>query len=118
MPSHRNPRFYFDDILDAVSNIEEFTRGISFAEFETDKKTLHAVLRNLEIIGEACRQVPRTIKSQCPQIPWQRISAMRNIIAHEYFGVDVEIAWKVCQKDIRELEALIREIYDDIPNSI
>lgn len=116
--SRRNPRFYFDDILDAVSNIEEFTRGISFLEFEADKKTLHAVLRNLEIIGEACRQIPRTIKAQYPQIPWRRISAMRNVITHEYFGVDTEIAWKVCQKDIKELEKQVREIYNDIPDSL
>jgi len=119
MPSRRSPRFYFDDILTAIADINQFTSGINSAgELEQDRKTLHAVFRNLEIIGEACRQMPRKVKASHPEIDWRRIGDMRNIIAHEYFGVDVEIAWRVIQKDLRILEKQIREIYDDLPDSI
>lgn len=117
MPSHRSPRFYFDDILTAVADIRQFTNGINSAEeLERDRKTLHAVFRNLEVIGEACRQMPRKVKSDHPQIEWRRISDIRNIITHEYFGVDVEIAWRIIQKDLPLLEKQILEIYNDIPD--
>ncbi len=119
MPSRRSPRFYFDDILAAIADIDQFTNGInSSEELERDRKTLHAVFRNLEIIGEACRQMPRKVKTDQPQIEWRRIADMRNIITHEYFGVDVEIAWRVIQKDLRVLEKQIRKIYDDIPDNL
>ncbi len=119
MPSRRSPRFYFDDILTAIADIRQFTNGITSAEeLERDRKTLHAVFRDLEVIGEACRQMPRKIKADYPQIDWRRIGDMRNIITHEYFGVDVEIAWRVIQKDLPVLEQQIQEIYNDIPDKI
>ncbi|MBI1793407.1 MAG: DUF86 domain-containing protein [Chloroflexi bacterium] len=119
MPSRRSPRFYFDDILTAIADIHEFTSGVnSSEELERDRKTLHAVFRNLEIIGEACRQMPRKVKTNHPQIEWRRIADMRNIITHEYFGVDVEIAWRVIQKDLRVLEKQIQEICNDIPDNV
>jgi uncharacterized protein with HEPN domain len=119
MPSRRSPRFYFDDILTAIIDIHEFTSGIiSSEELVRDRKTLHAVFRNLEVLGEACRQMPRTIKTEYPQIDWRRIGDMRNIITHEYFGVDIEIAWRIIQKDLPVLEKQVREIYNNFPDKI
>jgi uncharacterized protein with HEPN domain len=113
--SQRNPRFYLDDILTSCSNIREFTKGISTAQdLERDLKTYHAVLRNIEVIGEACRQMPRKIKNKYPEIPWREIGDMRNFITHEYFGVDAEIAWQVCERYLPKLEKQIAEINPDV----
>jgi uncharacterized protein with HEPN domain len=114
--SPRNSRLYLDDILAASRNISVFLVGVNSAEdLDHDLKTFHAVIRNIEIIGEACRQMPRTLKARYSQIPWQKISNMRNVIAHEYFGVDAELVWQVCQKSIPALEEQIKGIYDDFP---
>jgi uncharacterized protein with HEPN domain len=116
--SPRSARFYLDDILAASRNIAAFLVGINSAdELAHDLKTFHAVIRNIEIIGEACRQMPRGLKTRYSQIPWQKISNMRNIIAHEYFGVDSELVWQVCRKSIPELEAQVKDIYADFPQA-
>ena len=116
--SPRSARFYLDDIFAASRNISTFLVGINSAdELEHDLKTFHAVIHNIEIIGEACRQMPRSLKTRYSQIPWQKISNMRNIIAHEYFGVDAELVWQVCQKSIPELEGQIKNIYADFPQA-
>jgi len=112
--SPRNARFYLDDILTASRNISAFLADINSAdELEHDLKTFHAVIRNIEIIGEACRQMPRGLKTRYSQIPWQKIANMRNVIAHEYFGVDTELVWQVCRKSVPELEEQVRVIYPD-----
>ena len=112
--SPRNARFYLDDILAASDNITHFLTGVNSSdELEHDLKTFHAVIRNIEIIGEACRQMPRSVKNRYSQIPWQKISNMRNVIAHEYFGVDAELVWQVCRKSVPALEEQIKVIYND-----
>jgi len=85
-------------------------RGLNFEQFSKDEKTIDAVIRNLEIIGEAVRKVPDSVKTTHSDIDWFAIIGMRNIIIHEYFGVDIEEVWKTIKKDIPELESTIKAI--------
>mgnify|MGYP001588903647 FL=1 len=86
----RELRDYLNDILEMIGNIRNFTEGISYEELEGDKKTLYAVIRCLEVLGEAVKKIPSYIREEHPEIPWQEIAGMRDKLIHEYFGVDIE----------------------------
>ncbi|MEW5901215.1 MAG: DUF86 domain-containing protein [Acidobacteriota bacterium] len=103
-------RDYLNDILEMIADIGEFTKSLTFEEFKRDKKTVYAVIRCLEVIGEASKQIPSNIKNHHKQIPWGDIATMRNKLIHEYFGADVDIIWHTFQEDLRPLEAAIKEI--------
>lgn len=88
----------------ACGEILEFTRRLRNAdELGRDRRTYLAVVRSLEVIGEAARQMPRSFKSEHPEIPWREVASLRNVIAHEYFGLDNEIIWDVIQSRIPDL---------------
>jgi uncharacterized protein with HEPN domain len=96
--SSRNPKLNVDDIVQACQDILDFTKATADAEgLEKDRRTFLAVVRSLEIIGEAGRQMPRSFKEKHPEIPWREIASLRNVIAHEYFGLDKTILWDVIQ---------------------
>ena len=102
--SSRSPKLYIDDILQACHDILDFTKEMSGAEgLGKDRRTYLAVVRSLEIIGEAARQMPRDFKSEHPEIPWREVASLRNVIAHEYFGLDNEIIWDAIQTRIPDL---------------
>jgi uncharacterized protein with HEPN domain len=103
-------RDYLNDTLEMIANIGEFTKSLTFEEFKKDKKTVYAVIRCLEVIGEASKQIPSNVKKHYEQIPWEDIAAMRNKLIHEYFGADVEIIWHTVQEDLGPLEAAVKEI--------
>jgi len=97
------PRDYkqqLDDILQAIAFIREYVNDMDFNAFEADKKTQHAVIRNLEVIGEAARIIPDEIKKKSEEIEWNKIIALRNILIHEYFGVNLKIIWDVIQNKL------------------
>jgi uncharacterized protein with HEPN domain len=83
---------------------------MSFEDFAADRKTTNAVIRSLEIIGEAAKKIPSEIRRQYPLIPWNEIAGMRDKLIHEYFGVDLEIVWETIQNDLNELEKIIHDI--------
>jgi uncharacterized protein with HEPN domain len=83
---------------------------ISFEQFQSDKKTIDAVLRNLEIIGEAVRHVPETVQERYSDLPWAEMRAMRNIVAHQYFGVNLNIVWNTTQSNLPPIVAKLEEI--------
>src|SRR5258708_1755007 len=85
----RDSRVYLEDILEAAGKIRTYIDGLDFGAFSNDSKTQDAVVRNLEIIGEAVRSLPEDVRSRRPEIDWRRIQGLRNILIHEYFGVDV-----------------------------
>ena len=111
--SERDFRVYCADILDSGSTIMEFVNGLSFQEFCDDRKTYSAVIREFEIIGEAVGNLPERQKQRHPDIEWQDIKDFRNLLIHEYFGVDLEIVWKIIKDDLPSLLNAIREIVDE-----
>lgn len=106
----RNYNLYLKDILDAMESIEKFVEGMSFANFVGDDKTVSAVIRKFEIIGEATKQIPDEIRAKYPKIPWKEMAGMRDRLIHFYFGVDHNLVWETSQKRIPELMPLLREI--------
>ena len=108
--SERDFRFYCADILDSSTAVLEFVNGLSFEDFCEDRKTYSAVIREFEIIGEAVGKLPDELKKRRPEIEWQDIKDFRNLLAHEYFGVDLEIVWKIIKDDLPVLLAGVKEI--------
>jgi len=108
--SERDFRLYCADILDSGKAILEFVKGLKFEEFCKDRKTYSAVIREFEIIGEAAGKLPDEPRRSHPHIAWQDIKDFRNLLTHEYFGVDLEIVWKIIQEDLPDLMAAVREI--------
>ncbi|MDG6250095.1 DUF86 domain-containing protein [Methanocalculus sp.] len=89
-----------DDILQATGKIRDYTRDMTYESFLQDLKTQDAVIRNLEIVGEAVKNLPKSIKEQYPEIPWRFISGMRDKLIHHYFGVSLVIVWETAHSDI------------------
>jgi uncharacterized protein with HEPN domain len=106
----RDYKLYLHDIKEAVEKIETFTKGLTFEEFAKDTKTVDAVIRNLEIMGEAAKHVPKKVKGRHADIDWKAMAGMRNILTHEYFGVRMGIIWKTIGERLPELRYKIEEI--------
>lgn len=106
----KTPRVYLEDILESVLKIESYTKGMTWRKFERDGKAQDAVMRRLEIIGEAAKKVPDAIKGAHPDIPWRQIAGMRDILIHEYGEVREERVWKTVQDDLAPLKSGIKEI--------
>ncbi len=103
-------RLYLNDIHEAIDRIEEYLNGRTFEEFSKNTLVIDAVIRNFEIIGEAAKQIPLEIKTENPLIKWKEMSGMRDKLAHEYFGVNIEILWKTAKNRLPVLKPLIKEL--------
>src|SRR5688500_3366295 len=101
--SKRNSELLIGDIVEAAKKIERYTKGISFDEFINDDKTIDAVIRNFEIIGEASNRLPEEFKRINNNIDWTRIKGFRNRIVHDYFGIDHSIVWNIIQNYLPEM---------------
>jgi uncharacterized protein with HEPN domain len=101
---------YLDDILGAIEKIAAFTAGLSLDQFAEDAKTLDAVVRNLEIIGEAAKNIPEQTRSKSAQIEWRKLAGLRDILIHRYFAIDVHIIWDVVQNRLPLLRKQVEEI--------
>src|SRR5580698_450889 len=93
--SKRSSQLLLEDIIDCANKILTYTEGLSFEQFVADSKTVDAVIRNFEVIGEAANRLPEELKDQFPQIDWHRIRGFRNRIVHDYMGIDYKIVWLV-----------------------
>lgn len=106
----RESKLYIKDILDCIEKIETYTKGLVFKEFTNNEIVIDAVIRNLEIIGEASKNIPLGIKSLHKEIPWKEMSGMRDRITHEYFGVDLRIVWKTIKHSLPVLKKNIKPL--------
>lgn len=108
--TERTYRMYMEDILISMNRILEYVEGFSVFDFSKDYKTVDAVIRNFEIIGEATRNVPEEVKARHPEVPWDEMYLLRNKASHEYFGIDYEIIWDIVSNYIPENRAQIEKV--------
>lgn len=106
----RTYRLFLEDMLLSMNRVAEYIKGLSFTEFKHDYKTVDAVIRNFEVIGEASKNMPNKIKEKYSMVPWEEMYLMRNKISHEYFGIDYEILWDVASNYLPENKYQIEEI--------
>lgn len=110
---HRTFLHYLHDIHEAAGRIRKYTAGMSIQEFSSDKKTQDAVIRNFEIIGEATKNLPVDLRDRYPAVEWRQVAGLRDVIAHRYYRVDVDILWEIIQKKIpvlrREIGKILKE---------
>ncbi len=104
---------YLQDILNAIDETAEFTEGFSFERFVRDPKTINAVVRSLEVLGEAAKRIPDNLRHRTPDVPWKRMAAMRDKLIHEYFGVDLSIVWTVIKEELPPLRPDIARLLDE-----
>jgi uncharacterized protein with HEPN domain len=100
-------RLFADDIIDACEKIQRFTAGMDFAVFAADERTRDAVIRNLEVIGEAAKNLPDDVTARAPSVEWRKIRGMRDVLVHGYFGMDVRVVWSTATT---KLDALMRAV--------
>ncbi|MCU0615067.1 MAG: DUF86 domain-containing protein [Desulfobacterales bacterium] len=108
MSKNREISDYIDDIINAIDDIAEFTSGMSYEKFVADKKTVNAVIRSLEVLGEATKHIPVSFRRKYPDIPWSKMAGMRDILIHDYMGVNLMTVWKVSQQRLLELQPLLK----------
>ncbi|HLD21691.1 MAG TPA: DUF86 domain-containing protein [Patescibacteria group bacterium] len=101
------------DMLDAIDKIDQYTADYDFAEFENNSLVIDGVVRNLEIIGEAANHIPEEIQLQYTTIPWAQIIGLRNIVIHEYFGIDTSIIWTIATSDLPQLRSAVEKIISE-----
>ncbi|TDW97461.1 HepT-like ribonuclease domain-containing protein [Dinghuibacter silviterrae] len=106
--SERDTPSLLQDILEAIGNIKAFTQGLTLDTYKSDLKTKHAVERNFAIIGEAVARIDASYKSLHSDIDWRQVKDFRNILVHDYFGIDDAIVWEIIQMDLNMLDAQIR----------
>jgi uncharacterized protein with HEPN domain len=99
-----------NDMLDAIDRIEQYTQGMSFDAFSSDQKSVDAVVRNLEIIGEAANRLPDDFKEKHSSVEWHKVVGLRNRIIHEYFGIDLQIIWQIIHADLPSLRQTLSGI--------
>lgn len=104
----RDYRLYLFDILECCEKAREYTAGQSFEDFSEDKKTTDAVVRNLEIIGEAVKNIPSDLLETQPNIEWKQIARFRDNVIHLYFGVNLTIIWDILQNKLGDLETAVK----------
>jgi len=105
----REYRLFLEDIRDSCQKILNYTENLSFKQFVNNEMAYDAILRNVEIVGEAAKQIPETVRNQYPEADWRRIAGLRDIVAHQYFGIHDEIIWDVV---VNKIPVLLHQIQD------
>jgi len=110
---YREYKVYLKDILNAIQKIEKYTKNLSFNGFVKNELVQDGVLRNLEVIGEAVKKIPDEVKNKNPEIEWRKIAGLRDILIHEYFGIDLNIVWDIIKNKIPELKKKVLKIISE-----
>ena len=106
----RDPTLLIQDMLTAIGRIERYIQGKDHAAFIQDEMVIDAVVRNLEVLGEAARQLPEEFTTKHPEVPWRLVSGLRNRIVHDYFGLDIEIIWQIISRDLQPLKFQLQSL--------
>lgn len=105
--------YFVADIAWAIEAIERFVANVNFESFATNEEKATAVIKKIEIIGEAVKQIPEEVRSQYPETPWKAIAGMRDLLVHNYWKTDLNLVWQVIQEDLSPLKQVIAQILDD-----
>ena len=108
----RDYKLFIRDVLDCINKIEEFVGNMNFDEFVKDDKTSSAVIRKLEIIGEATKNLPKNFREKHNEVPWNEIAKTRDKLIHGYFGIDLSITWNVVKNDLPDLKNKVKKILE------
>lgn len=109
----RKYKHFIEDILESMEKIQRYIKSLDYKEFKNNELIVDAVIRNIEIIGEASKNIPDDIRGKYPDIPWRRMIGLRNITAHEYFGVDLNIIWEIITANLPETKPKIELILEE-----
>lgn len=110
----RKNKLYISDILDNMRLAQELVNDIDFEGFVNDRRTNYAVIRCIEVIGEAVKHVPENIREQYTQIPWKEMAGMRDKVIHFYMGIDFEIVWRVVVEKFKDIQPQIEQVFKEI----
>src|SRR4030065_2099759 len=110
----RDMRVYIQDILESIEAIEGYVQSKTEEQFYGNRQVQDAVLRRLEIIGEAVKNIDEEFRNRYPEIPWKKIAGLRDVLIHEYFGVNMKRVWRVIKIDLPDLKSMISRIWGDI----
>lgn len=110
----RTWRDYIADILAAIQEVEEFTRAMEYEQFEVDRKTVNAVVRSLEVMGEAAKRIPEEVRQRYPGVPWKRMAGMGDKLIHEYSGVDLEIVWGAVKTELPPVKPFVEQALREV----
>jgi uncharacterized protein with HEPN domain len=110
----RDFQVYIEDIIDAFDSIEEYTEELTYERFVKDKKTVDAVVRNFEVIGEASKYIPESFRKNYHSVPWRDMAGMRDRLIHGYFGVNLEVIWKTIKERLPIVKPLLKEALDEM----
>ncbi|HSX37732.1 MAG TPA: DUF86 domain-containing protein [Chlamydiales bacterium] len=115
--SSREWTFRVQDILEAIEKVSRYVENMTLTQFKENELVMDAVIRNFEIIGEASKNIPLSIRRSYPEVPWNEMSGMRNVLIHEYFGVDVGTVWHTTKKNLPKLQKQLRAILKEVKAS-
>ena len=111
--SKRDVRLFLHEMLEAIDKVERYTASLSFGQFESNDLVIDAVVRNLEVIGEAAKYIPPHLRDRYDGVDWVRIVGFRNIVIHAYFDVDVEIVWTIATQRLGELKTVLQRMVQE-----
>lgn len=114
--SKKVPLVFIEHIMENINDIEKFSRNLEKDDIEKNRLRNKAIIRSIEVIGEAVKNIPSSIKSKYPEVAWKDISGTRDTLIHHYFGIDFDILWNIIKKDIPVLKKQIQKIKEDLKN--